>query len=171
MNEVEKDMNEAEKYQSFLKNLDMLHKAPEGFASEIMKKIHAKEQVQDEALRALLTKYAYVQPKAEFTHVVMQNLTIAKKAVSASVIGKKAWTVIALVIGLVVVLVMTSNPSANPALSLPEGLIPEWNLSLSFELPAFFKNPMFIWSVLALSSLFILDYFLRERKQVLSNLA
>ena len=134
------------------------------FANKIMGQIEATNSKEEKALSSLLKRNVSESPSLNFTDRVMRE--IEKSAISVvykPIIGKKAWififTSFVLIIGYVMAL-----PSEETAATLyvDNAMSKVENLFI-FDLPGILGSPLFAISVLALSSLLFLDYFLRNR--------
>ena len=134
------------------------------FTNKIMGQIEIMDTNEEKALSSVLKRNVLESPSLDFTDRVMGEIEKSTIAiVNKPIIGRKAWTFIGICLTLIVVYVMAA-PNKETATSVYlDNALSKFDGMFSFDLPAILSSPLFAISVLALSSLLFLDYFLRNK--------
>lgn len=139
------------------------------FSDSIMSKIEAMDVMEEKALKSLLKRNVLESPSLNFTSRVMTQMENASQAiVDKPVIGKRAWLFISVSITSIFIFALFSGSSEHQGYSWIDGALQSvtslMDNSITFEVPSLMTSPIFALSVFALSSLFFLDYFLRNTR-------
>ncbi len=162
-------MKEDEKIDKLIRESLKMEQPSDDFTSKIMNQIEVVDAKQEKALGSLLKKNTLESPSLNFTARVMAEVEkVSIKVTDAPIIGKKAWTFIAVLITSIFVYVLMTGEKNTAASQAIDGTMKKVDNALSnsmtFDLPAILTSPLFGLSVFALSSLLFLDYFMKNRK-------
>ncbi|MEN8124430.1 MAG: hypothetical protein ABFR32_04805 [Bacteroidota bacterium] len=159
---MEKDSKNIDKI--IQENLDIKNPSLD-FTDKVMQQVLTSEVNEEKALTSLLQKHTLETPSLDFTSKVMLGLPQNSSAfVYQPVIGKKTWYFISLIFILLVIYI-SFNLDTTPKQS--EILIPyliKIKSIFSFNMPDILTSPLFALSMFALSTLLLIDYFIRNRR-------
>ncbi len=159
---MEKNSRNIEK---FIKQNMEIEKPSLEFTEKVMDQVLASESKKEKALASLIQKHTLNKPSLDFTSKVMISLPQNSPAfVYQPVIGKKAWYLILFSLLLIGVYVFFSADSTPTQTNIINAYITKFGSLFSFKMPYIFTSPLFALSIFALSSLLLLDYFIRNRR-------
>ena len=146
--------------------------APDGFTEKIMSRILDEELEKEKALRSVFQKYAMYSPSAGFAEAVAEQMETAKNKLHyKSVIGKKTWIFIFVFVSSVLIYALLQQNGAEASSGIVGEMMDsalnkmaQTGSALNFELPAFLTNPLVGFSILAISSLLMIDKMVQDRK-------
>ncbi len=158
---MEKDFKNIDKL--FQQNMEM-EKPSQEFTEKVMKKVLASDIKKEKALTSLLQKHTLEQPSLDFTSRVMSGLPQKSPAfVYQPVIGKKVWYFMSAIF-IFSVIFITYNLDPTPSqIEIISTYMIKIESIFSFKMPDILTSPLFSISIFALSSLLLIDYFIRNR--------
>ncbi len=147
-----------------------LDKPSENFTEKVMSRINyvtSDEALKDPALTSLLKDYGQEFPSVNFVNRVMTQ--VQKNVISGykPIISKKVWSVIFSLFTSFIVYVLIAEPASsnNPYISRYSTLLETFILDFGKVLVESTQIPSILTvSIFCLSTLLLLDYFLRKRK-------
>ena len=159
---MDKDSKNIDKF--IQENLDV-KKTSLDFTNEVMEQVFRLELKEEKAMTSFFQKHILEEPSSEFTSKVMSGLPQNSPTfVYQPVIGKKAWYFItAVFITLVIYIFFNLDPNSTQIVDFSTYL-ERIETVFSFEIPGILTSPFFALSMFALSSLLLIDYFIRNRQ-------
>lgn len=158
-------MKEDKNLDKFIKQNIDIDKPSFDFSKEVMQHILTSDLNKEKALTNLLKKHTLENPNVDFTSNIISVINqYSKESNYTPVIGKKVWI---LIISFIVILMGYTISKLDVTQTYSTWLdkyIPSFNVDISFNLPLILTSPLFALSIFALSSLLLLDYFIRNRK-------
>ncbi len=158
-------MKEDKNLDKFIKQNIDIEKPSFDFSKEVMQHILTSDLNKEKALTNLLKKHTLENPNVDFTSNIISVINqYSKESNYTPVIGKKVWI---LIISFIVILMGYTISKLDVTQTYSTWLdkyIPSFNVDISFNLPLILTSPLFALSIFALSSLLLLDYFIRNRK-------
>ena len=158
-------MKEDKNLDKFIKQNIDIDKPSFDFSKEVMQHILTSDLNKEKALTNLLKKHTLENPNVDFTSNIISVINqYSKESNYTPVIGKKVWI---LIISFIVILMGYTISKLDVTQTYSTWLdkyIPSFNVDISFNLPLILTSPLFPLSIFALSSLLLLDYFIRNRK-------
>ncbi len=133
------------------------------FTGKLMQKIIKGGNMEEFAMRQLAKKYLPEHTPEEFTTKVMQKITAdSKSTVYQPVISKKIWMVIFSFLSVFIITVLFFSVKGNQQTSVVGSYFTKIINILSADYPKILTSPLLAMSMFVMSSLFFLDYFIRE---------
>jgi len=162
-------MKEDKKIDRILRESLKMERPADDFTSSIMNKIETFDAKEEMALRSLLKKSVLESPSLNFTSRVMTRVERASIGmVSSPIISKKAWIFIGMLISFIFVLAAVTGKENDKTNQVIDGAVQKVDTlltnSMTFDMPAILTSPLLGLSLFALSSLFLLDYFIRNSR-------
>lgn len=155
--------NESKNIDKIIKQNMDIEKPSLEFTEKVMHQILASESIREKALISLLQKHTLKEPSIDFTSKVMSILPKNSHVfVYKPVISKNVWYLLAVGFILMVVYIFL-NADDIVTSELLNSYIAKIGTVFSFKIPNLLISPIFALSMFALSSLLLLDYFLRNR--------
>lgn len=149
----------------FIKQNLKVEETSSDFSGSVMEQIYAADQKTEKALSSIIRKHVLIDTSVDFTSQVMSS--IEKKstvAIYQPVISKKVWFFIISIISFVLVYTFLNVDTQTEQNIYLERFFTKVNGFFTLDYPSVSISPLFALSIFALSSLLILDYFLRNRR-------
>jgi len=158
-------MNKEENIDKLIRQHLQEERSGNNFTDKIMQKITEAEAKEELALRQLAKKYLPEQTPEAFTLKVMQKITAdSQSLVYQPVISKKVWTVIFSFLSVFIIAVLFLSDKGNQQTSMLSSYFTKIINFLSADYPKILTSSLLAMSMFVMSSLFFLDYFIRNRK-------
>jgi hypothetical protein len=136
-----------------------------GFSDNVMEQIYDTDLKKEKALSSLLQRHIIEETTIDFTSKVLASIEQKSKvAIYQPVISKKVWFIITSVIAFVLVYTLLNEDAETTQNIYLESFLSKVTGLFTTEYPTLSISPLFALSIFALSSLLILDHFLRNRR-------
>lgn len=145
-----------------------IDKAPADFTSKVMQDIFVstnEEALRDATLSSLLKRTSIVEPSQEFVSSIMNQVETPVEIKYQPLIGKKTWFIISgVVIAFVLFVFLGGSPKESTSIfNKVSPYLNDLNRLFSNSLKGFTISPVLLISIFCLSTLLLLDTFLKRR--------
>jgi len=130
-----------------------------------MMKISEVESKEELALRKLAKEYLPEQTSNDFTLKVMGKISADSSSYAYQpLISKKIWTLILSFLAVFIVVVLVISNKDSQQVTLVNTVFIKIIKLFSVDYPKILTSPLLAMSLFVMSSLFFLDYYIRNRK-------
>ena len=147
---------------------NVIDKAPVDFTKKVMQDVSIlsnEELLEDKKLTSILKSSSIEKPSKNFVSTVLNTIEIKNQVTYKPVINKKAWFIIVtILISLVLYIIFYDSPTETTSVfSSVTSYIDSFNNVFSNFINGFKLSSIFTISLIALSSLLVLDFSLKNQ--------